>query len=276
MNLSGALTDWTVTDLLSMLTVTRKTATLRVEGQRCGAVHFSDGRVLGAALDDEPSDPTSRSATADALFALSGLEGGTFAIGPYIGPDSVGWSVEELTADMGQLERLQADLSTGGLTSVPLILREEIEGPVTIAAEDWWAIASLVSVLSLDQLEAVFGTGRATRLLHTLWRLDLIEVIEADEEEVVSAGEIEAHTNEAVEAEEPLEGPFVIDDTPAIKGSTPDDDAWLDEIAASAGGDLSGDAARSRLTGVAAPASTVLTGSVLDEMRRLRSRPSSD
>src|SRR5690606_12223539 len=99
--------------------------------------------------------------------------------------------------------------------------------------------------------------------------------------------------------EDPVEEP-VIGDLPPVEPDTPvdlsslseeptpydeqpDDDAWSDEIAASAAepepSDPADDASRlsdveRNVRGVAAPASTVLTGSVLDEMRRLRVRQS--
>ncbi|CAN5775432.1 hypothetical protein BH23ACT5_BH23ACT5_23610 [soil metagenome] len=286
MILSGALTDWTVTDLLSMLTVTKKAATLRIEGARSGQIHFFDGKVSGASLDGEPDDDTSRPATADALYALSALEEGSFEIDTFSGPDHEGWSVETLTGDIAELRQLMSDLASGGLTESPLMLAEEISGPVTISSDDWWAVASLVSVLSLDQLEAVFGSGRATRLLHTLWRLNLVEPVDISEEAMPAAeieaeefAQIEAHTNEALEddfddiAKELAES---LDDNPEIAVANGNEDAWLDEIAANAGGEMTPDQGQRRLTGVSAPASTVLTGSVLDEMRRLRSRPSTD
>lgn len=274
MNLSGTLSDWTVADLLNMLNVTGKTASLHVRGERGGTIHFSEGKVVGASIAGDSVNDNSRVAVADALLVLSALDRGSFDLGPFEGPEGEGWDIESLLSDLERLESLQADLIDSGLDDSRLMLREEVDQPVTVQTEDWWAIASLVSVLSFQQLEEVFGRGRAIRLLHALWRMDLVELLEppvekepilADLEPVLQDLEPEPETDpepeeEASDEEEPR-----------------DDESWLDEIAAAA------EARRDdkgiepieprRVLGVAAPASTVLTGSVLDEMRRLRSHP---
>ncbi|MGH8911340.1 MAG: DUF4388 domain-containing protein [Acidimicrobiia bacterium] len=259
MNLSGELSDWPVADLLNMLKVTNKTATLHVRADRSGVVHFVSGRVSGAAVTGDAvleGDVGSRPATVDALFVLSGFDKGSFELVSYQGPEGDGWEIEDLLADMDRLQELEVDVAGAGLSSGRLMLKDVISGPVTVVEEDWWAVASLVSVLSLQQLEQVFGRARAVRLLHTLWRLGLVETL--------------AEPEPLAERAEP---------TPAAQASLaqPSDEAWLDEIALSqqveqAPAVMVDEVDRKRVTGVSAPASTVLTGSVLDEMRRLRSR----
>lgn len=269
MNLSGTLSDWTVGDLLNMMKVTGKTATLRIRGGQTGAIHFSDGRVVGAVISGEhPSDEAidPRLATADALFVLSGVDSGNFEVSSFDGPEGEGWDVESLLVDMDRLTSLDADIS--GFSAASFILREEVDKPVTIQTEDWWAVASLVSVLARDQLEDVFGRGRAIRLLHTLWRLDLIELLTEPAPDEPEAPPVEPQDN-------PLDASQTeSDEKPESAGR--DDESWLDEIAANAepaGVPGQVDPAEARkVMGVAAPASTVLTGSVLDEMRRLRGR----
>lgn len=264
MNLSGELSDWPVADLLNMLKVTSKTATLHVRGGRSGVIHFVSGKVSGAHVSGDvvvEGDAGSRLAAVDALFVLSGITEGSFELVAYDGPEGEGWEIEDLLAEMGRLAELEDDVAKSGLVEGRLMLRDSLSGPVTIIEDDWWALASLVSVLSLQQLEDVFGRARAVRLLHTLWRLDLVEPL-IDREPVAEL-------------------------TAAPPPSAQSDEAWLDEIAAAAEPDsaeslplaesvpyseLDEDSSRRAVTGVAAPASTVLTGSVLDEMRRLRSR----
>lgn len=270
MNLSGTLTDWTVGDLLNMMKVTGKTATLRIRGRQTGAIHFSDGRVVGASITGEhPSEDSidPRLAAADALFVLSGVDSGNFEVSSFDGPEGDGWDVESLLVDMDRLSSLEADVS--GFSDVSFILREEVDKPVTIQTEDWWAVASLVSVLSREQLEEVFGRGRAIRLLHTLWRLDLIETLSETTSDESEQPVVEIQDTDA-EASEP-------ENEEKREGTGRDDESWLDEIAANAEpSGVSGQvdpADVRKVMGVAAPASTVLTGSVLDEMRRLRGRP---
>jgi len=298
MNLSGTLSDWTVADLLSMLNVTKKTASLHVRGERTGTIHFIEGRVVGAALTGEmviQSDDT-RVAVADALLVLSGLESGTFELGPFKGPEGEGWEIESLLSDLERLESLQSDLADSGIKDAQLMLREEVDQPVTIQTEDWWALASLVSVLSFDQLEEVFGRGRAIRLLHALWRMDLVEQLDesvsletepilAERERAGSevevaiaadAGPTDQQPELVPESEPELEVEHELETASDSESSGRDEDSWLDEIAAAAGASEETDLEKlepRRVLGVSAPASTVLTGSVLDEMRRLRSHP---
>lgn len=268
MNLSGTLSDWTVGDLLNVMKVTEKTASLHIKGSRRGTIHFHAGRVVGAALEGEPlisEGEEARTVAADTLYILSKVDQGTFEMGAFEGVESDGWEVESLLSDLDGLRSLEDDLTGAGLVECSLMLRDEIEAPVTVTVDDWWALASLVSALSFEQLEEVFGRGRALRLLHSLWRMGLVEAI--SEPEPVDL-ELPAETEEEV---------LVETDIDAVAGE--DEDAWLDEIASSAEGTVEApvvhDAAEARrVMGVAAPASTVLTGSVLDEMRRLRGRPS--
>lgn len=261
MNLSGSISDWTVPDLLNMLRVTSKTASLHISGPRTGVIHFRDGRVAGAVIEGRgvvEGEPGSRIASVDALFAFSGMAEGSFELKAYSGPEVEGWEVDDLVADMERLRELETDVAGSGLAESGIILKDEIKAAVTVSPEDWWAFASLVSVISLSQLESVFGRARAIRLLHTLWRLGLVEALP---EEEVSEPEV---------ADEPS-------DILEVAVDSHDDEAWLDEIAgqaekADAIEQVAAVVDRKPLTGVSAPASTVLTGSVLDEMRRLRGR----
>lgn len=281
MNLSGTLSDWTVADLLNMLNVTKKTASLHVRGERTGTIHFSQGKVVGAALagDAAAHGGDSRVEVADALLVLSALDSGTFELGPFNGPEGEGWDIESLLSDLERLETLQVDLVGAGLQKSQLMLREEVDEPVTIQTEDWWALASLVSVLSFRQLEDVFGRGRAIRLLHALWRMDLVESLEEPlvlEPEPILAEPEPIREEITVETEVEPDAEPVAEASVDSNGSS--NESWLDEIAAAAGPSEAGDETVQpleprKMLGVSAPASTVLTGSVLDEMRRLRSHP---
>lgn len=299
MNLSGTLSDWTVADLLNVMKVTGKTASLHIHGKRGGVLHFSKGRVVGATLDGNSipdGEVESRAVASETLFVLSGLEDGSFEIGAFEGTEGEGWDVDWLLSDMDQLNGLESDLTEAGIGDALLMLRDEIKKPITVQVEDWWAIASLVSVLSFDQLEDVFGRGRAIRLLHTLWRMDLVETIEegalpveeepaADEsvpmvmDERPASLDLSELSEPATEPEPELEPEPESEEEVATIGPADerDDESWLDEIAAAA--EASSTKAQNALVetrhvmGVSAPASTVLTGAVLDEMRRLRVRP---
>ncbi len=269
MNLTGTLADWTIVDLLTMLKVTKKTGTLRIRGDRSGYIHFVEGKVSAAmvegsiALDGDGGD---RTAAVDTLFVLSSFATGQFELGHYEGPDTDGWDVDDLLADMGRLQELEGDVAEAGLTTQSLILSDRITSAITVGPDDWWAIASLVSVLSLQQLEEVFGRARAIRMLHTLWRLGVTEVVA----EVAAEPAPDPLGSDEMEPARSLDlGPG-----PESEDAPQSDEAWLDEIALAARGatDEVPMQERRTLTGLSAPASTTLTGSVLDEMRRLRGR----
>lgn len=274
MNLSGTLSDWTVSDLLNVMKVTGKSASLHIKGHNSGTIHFSEGKVVGAELEGRQITGESRESAADSLLVLWSLDEGTFEMVSFEGAEDEGWDVESLLGDMEGLQVLETELVEAGLRESYLMLKDEIDAPVTIEAGDWWAIASLVSVLSFAQLEEVFGRGRAIRLLHTLWRLGLMEKVEqiTEDRPVMPADQPPAVDLAALAAEEGGEAQFE-----GPEAADRDDESWLDEIAAAAEGPAPAhedpETAARRVMGVAAPASTVLTGSVLDEMRRLRVRP---
>lgn len=274
MNLTGTLSDWTVADLLNVMKVTGKTATLHIKGRTAGTIHFVEGRVVGAELDGRPIAGDSRADAADNLLVLWSLEEGTFEVVDFAGSEEAGWDVESVLSDMEALRSLESELVEAGLADGHLMLKEQIESGVTIDPSDWWALSSLVSALSFGQLEEVFGRGRAIRLLHTLYRLGVIDKVDMPTDEPATVPTDPPAVDLAALAE---------DEGAQFEGPTADrdDESWLDEIAAAAeapaseSNDDSGAGSR-RVLGVAAPASTVLTGSVLDEMRRLRVRPATD
>ena len=57
MMLSGNLSDWSVGDLLQMLHITKKTASLHIDGtDRSGVVHFESGAIVNAEYRGEVFD----------------------------------------------------------------------------------------------------------------------------------------------------------------------------------------------------------------------------
>lgn len=296
MTLSGTLEDWTLVEILNMLALTKKTGTLALHGVRPGLVHVSGGQVVDAQVGagTEPIPPN-RLAVIDTLFYLAAATSGAFDVGPYRGPDGDGWVVEELLADMERLTDLETDLAEAGLLKHPAGLVGAVAEDLLIPADDWWAFSSLVSILSITQLESVFGRARAVRLLHTLWRHGLTDVLEDVELTQVDGG-VSIEDADLEDWDAPEDG-AAVDDTDhaeadeALVGSADEstiepgevvevgasrgDETWLDDLATAEEERAAYQANtpdRRHLTGVAAPASTTLTGSVLDEMRRLRGR----
>jgi hypothetical protein len=279
MHLSGQLSDWSINDLLQIMQVTKKTGSLDIEGQRRGRVHFREGRVTGAELVGAQGayEGNDRAGVADILYVLSTVEEGSFSVGAADGPDTKGWTVEEVLLDVEGLQSLEGEVVASGLLDANAVkLIPEIEEPVSIEAGDWQVFVNLVPAFTFDALESRYGRGGAVRIFHTLHRLGLAETVLHQE-------------GESDWLDRLAEGV-----APGSAGSDwPEDAGELGSLSSDEDGDGEGSerAAQvddeepepalppvkapripSELKGVSAPASTTLTDGVYDEIRRLRSR----
>jgi hypothetical protein len=224
-----------------------------------------------------------RGGVADILYVLSTLEEGAFSVGPADGPDTPGWSVEDVMADVGAIKSLEGEVVDAGLFEAPGVrLVDEIDEAITLEPADWSVVVSLVQPFTFAHLEDRLGRGGAVRLLHTLHRLGVADTVvdgdhdDDDESEWldkladdIAPGEdeptwIEAAVDEPVdeglepEPEREVEAP--VDPAPPVSEETLLEVLAADEI----------DPVDVR--GVSAPASTTLTDGVYDEIRRLRSK----
>ena len=266
MNLSGQLSDWSIDDLLRIMQVTHKTASLDISGDQSGRIHFLEGNVTGAALG-RGEISTAREDVAEILYVLSSVDRGTFAVGPADGPDDGGMAVDDVIADVSALKQLESDVAEAGLVdAISVQLRSEREEPITIAPEDWNAIAALVEPFSFTALESKFGRGSTVRILHALHDLGVLDatVPEEEAEPVVEDEQsseptwLEQAQAEAPKHLAPDELIDAIDDQPE-----PADEPAAEEERA---------LEPASVRGVSAPASTTLTDGVYDEIRRLRSK----
>jgi len=283
-NLSGQLADWSISDLLQIMQVTKKTGSLDIEGERRGRIHFVDGAVTGAELSGERGSykGSDRGAIADILYVLSSLDSGSFGVGPADGPDGDGLAVEDIMGEVTALRSLEGDVIDAGLFEAAGVrLTNDLEGPIELEPEDWQAIVSLVQPFTFDFLEAQVGRGGAVRIFHTLHRLGVLETIQAEDEsewldrlaDGLSAASSEPtwleHANVEVTAVAEESAPKHVapeEDVPAAQ-SAPEADAEpeLEVEPAPAHAPV-------EVRGVAAHASTTLTDGVYDEIRRLRSK----
>lgn len=292
MHLSGQLSDWSINDLLQIMQVTKKTGSLDIEGVRRGRIHFRDGTVTGAELSGSNGRYVGRDrgGIADVLYVLSTLDDGTFAVGAADGPDSDGWSVEDVMDDVESLKTLEGEVVDAGLFEAESVrLTEQIDDPITIDPEDWGAVAALVRPFTLSSLESLRGRGGAVRLLHTLHRLGVAQIADDDadddgepEEDESGwldrlAGDIVPESDEPTWVEEarhetvgPVETVAPIEPVETVE--TVETTAVADDEADPVGPDLAAIEAPVDVRGVSAPASTILTDGVYDEIRRLRSR----
>jgi len=272
MHLSGQLTDWSINDLLQIMQVTNKTGSLDIEGDRRGRIHFREGSVTGAELTGAKGSylGSDRGSVADILYVLSMLDSGSFSVGAADGPDTPGWGVEDVMADVEALRSLEGEVIDAGLfeaTGVRFI--QQIAEPITLAPDDWSVLVSLVQPFTFNHLESAIGRGGAVRVFHTLHRLGVAEAIVGDEDESEwldrladdispEAGEptwLEHVPEEEVEVTELIETPAPAPE-PAVATTNVVELESTD------------------VRGVSAPASTTLTDGVYDEIRRLRSKVS--
>jgi Domain of unknown function (DUF4388) len=276
MHLSGQLTDWSINDLLQIMQVTKKTGSLDIEGDRRGRIHFRDGTVTGAELvgTKETDVGSNRGGVADVLYVLSTLDSGSFSVGAADGPDTSGWSVEDVLADVDALKLLEDEVADAGLfESNGVRLVGEIDEPITITPDDWTILVSLVAPFTFDDLETRMGRGGAVRVLHALHRLGIAEII---------ANEAESDWLDRVadDVTPASDDPIWLEDVPQEQESqsrTPAEEAPAEETAVAASDEAASEsggkkAKSTEVPGVSAPASTTLTDGVYDEIRRLRSK----
>jgi hypothetical protein len=281
MQLSGQLADWSVNDLLQIMQVTKKTGSLDIEGERRARVFFGEGRVTGAELTGAKGSylGADRSGIADILYVLSGIEAGTFSVGPADGPEIKGWTVEEILADVEALRSLEGEVIDAGLFEASGVrLIHEIESPITIEPADWHALVTLVQPFTFNHLEVKFGRGTAVRIFHTLQRLGMAEAVAAEDgesnwldrlaEDVAPGTSVPAWL-EGTPDPEPAATELVVEPAPAPETESEPEPALVSKASEARANSAK---VAVEVKGVSAPASTTLTDGVYDEIRRLRSR----
>ncbi|MDP9144948.1 MAG: DUF4388 domain-containing protein [Actinomycetota bacterium] len=278
MHLSGQLSDWSINDLLQIMQVTSKTGSLDIEGQRRGRVHFRDGRLTGAELTGVKGIYTGsdRGGVADILYVLSTVEEGSFSVGAADGPDSKGWTVEEVLLDVEALQSLEGEVVDAGLFEANGVkLVSTIEDPVTIEPEDWHVFVNLVPAFTFNNLEATYGRGSAVRIFHTLHRLGMAETITNQDGEAdwldrlaegVAPNESPGEITEELKVEPEEQPASEANETEPELPAEPE--VELEPVAVAP----SKERLPADLKGLSAPASTTLTDGVYDEIRRLRSK----
>lgn len=187
MILSGRLTDWSVAELLQILQITGKSASLRIEGpDRAGTLFFDGGKIVDAALSTGTSASSSRERIVEAVYVLQLLPDGTFAVGNETSPDGGdGLEVDEAMKLAGQYLNAERELAESGLLKADALrLTPQVEDPVTLPPEDWDLLARIAGAFTLDALEASLGRARAVSFIAALRRLGLIDPAEVDPSEL--------------------------------------------------------------------------------------------
>jgi hypothetical protein len=250
--LQGRITDWSVVDLLQILRITEKTATLVVEGpDRKGTLYFHRGRIV----DAEPVGPrvpdSARDRVVETLYQLLLLPDGVFAVGQWE-PSTIaeGFPVAEvLEAARDYVEAEQALREAGLVSNRPLVLGGA-SGPVTLPPEVWSALAQAFGPVGFERLETRLGRHAAVKLLEHLHRLGLVSTAPDA-------------------ASDPSEEP-----TPADRGEGDPTRDEQPEPVERADTSQDPEPVRRPMREVIAPANTTLVPGMLDEIRSLRTRMS--
>jgi hypothetical protein len=254
MILSGSLTDWSVPELLQIMRVTDKTATLRVEGPRSGVVSFLSGGIAGGRVSGVPPASEARQGAIDAVYFLHDAREGSFFVGnPEAEEGDPVFSVEEVMAEVGHLRDLEADVGRLGAREDSLLtLVSAPGGAVTLDPRDWEALAALVPGFTLDDLSNRGGRSRALQVVHALLQRGLVEVGAARPEGEAPPPVQDRLGETPLERAVDLSTDIPVPPEPRIQSEETEDDTQ-------------------RLRkGVASNPSTTLVSGVLDEMRRLR------
>ena len=267
-HLSGQLSDWSIDDLLRIMEVTKKTGSLRVSGDKNGRIHFRDGKVTGADLDNNRHVEPTANDVADAVFVLSSAASGSFALGEDDGPDGKGWGVDEVLDAVSTLSEIEGEVAeTGMIESSGIRLAEKIDDEITLGPDHWQALVCLVQPFTFPNLEARLGRGGAVRVLHALNQLGVAEAVTVEEEtewlDRVADG-VSSPSSEPTWLEAQGAAETAVEDEPTTEPEplpAEEDEAEPEPTTEPA-----------VIKGVSAPASTTLTDGVYDEIRRLRSK----
>ena len=283
MLLSGSLSNWSVNDLLQIMRVTAKTATLRIDGSRPGVIHFGDGRIIGAGLAGQRvprnADEALR-ATVDSLHVLTSTADGAFLIAePDFDPALRGWDVAEVMMEVDRLRQMEHEVTSQGVSeTTSLHLAAEVATPVTLHSEEWAALCALVPAFSLSSLQEAFGNSRALQFLSALLGRGL--TIPAPETQVEVAidtvpvpepivlNEVSVMVNE--EPELPVLdwlGDHQVEGAVDLSPGTSDEEDEEDEEEED---EYEVDPNRRALRSVVASPETTLVSNVLGDMRKLR------
>ncbi len=181
MMLSGNLSDWSVGDLLQMLHITKKTASLHVDGSdRSGVVYFEEGAIvnaivsLGGGPDGDPRDEV-----VEAVYVLELLDEGTFEIKNEVPPRMIEpLAVAEALEMAGEHLDAERQLDETGLLSARgLRLAPTITEPIILSEQVWNAISVSIPAFTFPELESRLGRAAAVATVEQFRDLGILEAV---------------------------------------------------------------------------------------------------
>ncbi len=195
MMLSGNLSDWSVGDLLQMLHITKKTASLHIDGaDRSGVVYFDEGTIVNAGVTlGGGSKQQPRDEVVEAVYVLQLLDEGSFEIKNEVPPRMIEplavAQALELAGEHLDAER-QLD-ETGLLAARGLRLAPTIEEPIVLSEQVWSAISVSIPAFTFPELEERLGRAAAVSTVEQFRDLGILEAVLEDAEPTPSAPFVE-------------------------------------------------------------------------------------
>lgn len=203
MLLSGQLSDWSVADLLQMLHITKKTASLHIDGtDRSGAVYFDDGAIINAHVSlgagGETGTPEN---VVEAVYVLQLLNDGSFDVRnevPSLTVDAL--AVADALEQAGVHLTAERELdATGLLAARALRLAQVIEEPIILSEQVWRAISVSIPAFTFSELEQRLGRAGAVSTVEQFRELGILEAVL---DEIEPLPPVEVHEVEHVEIDE--------------------------------------------------------------------------
>lgn len=256
MLLSGQLSDWSVEDLLQMLHITKKTASLHVDGtERSGVVYFDAGAIVGAEVSVGVTGGDDREMAVQALYVLQLLDDGEFEIRNQVPPTAIDpMSVAEALELASEHLAAERALGESGLLGARgLRLAQQIDEPIILSERVWAAISVSIPAFTFAEMEGRMGRAAAVDTLEQLRELGVLEAVldeHADTEDVAPIEVVEvADPVVAYESGEDIVP--VVDSDSVIEPDAESPSMWMadeteiddvsDEVEGSGWGSWSGD-----------------------------------
>lgn len=213
MSLNGTLETFALPDVLALLSATKKTGVLQVDGGRGEArVWLDKGEMVGA---DVP-----RAATfVDALFEMLRLTSGNFAFendgtpASPSGPRAIEPLLQEAQSRLGEWKSIEAVVPS---LACAVKLAAEVSGAqVSITAEQWRALVAVAMNPDVEGVMGALGLGEfdSCRMLKDLVQIGLVSVGDAPP----AGAEAAEHSAEPAQPTQIAEVP-----APAAEGPAPE------------------------------------------------------
>lgn len=211
MLLSGQLSDWSVGDLLQMLHITKKTASLHIEGSdRGGAVYFDEGAVISADVTlGAGGELGSIEHIVESVYVLQLLNEGDFDVRNEVPPVTasalaVADALEQAGVHLAAERALDA---TGLLNARALRLAQVIEEPILLSEQVWRAISVSIPAFTFSELEQRLGRAGAVSTVEQFRDLGILEAVIEElepqiEVEEAAAADFDAAADSTVESNE--------------------------------------------------------------------------